>query len=110
MKGYELYSWQLRGEWYFALLVGTNRLKIRSEINSPKARVRGIKALKKQLDRLAAGEEVFWSGGRVFGTVIPPERIVEEIKKYCNRYGIIVHVSWRAGSDAPNNSFNRSAR
>lgn len=109
MKGYELYSWELRGEWHFALLVGTNRLKTRSEINSPKIRVRGIKALKKKLSRLAAGEEVFWSAGMVSGTVVPPERIVEEVKNYCKRYGITVRVSERGVSDAPDNAFDRNA-
>src|SRR2546423_13466191 len=36
MKGYELYSWKSRGEWHFSLLIGTNRLKTFSEVNSPK--------------------------------------------------------------------------
>ena len=32
MKGYELYTWQEGGQWYFALLEGTNRLKTDEEI------------------------------------------------------------------------------
>jgi hypothetical protein len=109
MKGYELYSWESRGEWYFALLVGTNRLKTRGEISSPKVRVRGLKALKKKLGRLAAGEEVSWSAGMVSGTAMPPERIVEEVENYCDSRGIIVRVSGRGVGGAPHNSLNRSA-
>jgi len=93
MKGYELYSWKIRGDWYFALLVGTNRLKTRREVSSPKARVRGVEALKRKLDRLAEGEEVTWAGGLAPGAVLPPEKIVEEVKNYCGRRGIILRVS-----------------
>jgi len=57
MKGYELYSWRVRGVWNFALLVGTNRLKSRQEVRASKACVRGVEALKRKLDLLAEGEE-----------------------------------------------------
>jgi hypothetical protein len=95
MKGYELYSWKIRGDWYFGLLVGTNRLKTRREVSSPKARVRGVEALKRKLDRLAEGEEVIWAGSLAPWAVLPPEKIVEEVKNYCGRRGIILRVSWR---------------
>src|SRR5919206_1911803 len=63
MKGYELYSWRARGEWYFALLIGTNRLKTRREVRAPGARLRGVEALKRRLDLLGEGEEVSWAAG-----------------------------------------------
>jgi hypothetical protein len=35
LKGYELYSWQAAGRWYFTLITGTNRNKQLEEITSP---------------------------------------------------------------------------
>lgn len=109
MKGYELYSWKIRGEWYFALLVGTNRLKSRREVDSPKARVRGVEALKRKLSRLAEGEEVAWAGRLVPWAVLPPEKIVDEIKNYCDRRGITLRVSRRGVSDASNKRVHPTA-
>ena len=61
MKGYELYSWEARGEWYFALLVGTNRTKTIDEVTGPEVRVQGLDALMNALDHLSKGQQVFWS-------------------------------------------------
>ena len=110
MKGYELYSWKIRGDWYFALLVGTNRLKTRREVSSPKARVRGAEALKRKLDRLAQGEEVIWAGRLAPWAVLPPEKIVEDVNNYCGRRGIILRVSRRDASDASNKALQLRAR
>jgi hypothetical protein len=109
MKGYELYSWKTRGQWHFALLVGTNRLKSRGEINSPQVRVRGVEALKRKLSRLAEGEEVSWVEGRVPGMVLPPEEIIDEVKGYCDRQGITLWVRERGGSDASHNGTHPAA-
>jgi len=83
MKGYELYSWQVQGEWYFALVIGTNRIKTYDEIASPKVRVRGLEALEGQLDQLPSGEQVFWSAQRVPNTGLPPHEMIDEIRTYC---------------------------
>ncbi len=93
MKGYELYSWKTRGGWHFALLVGTNRLKTRGEVTSPRVRVKGVEALKRKLGGVAEGEEVTWVAGRVAGTALPPGPIVDEVKNYCARHGIRLAVS-----------------
>jgi hypothetical protein len=93
MKGYELYSWTIRGEWYFALLVGTNRLKTRREVSSPKNRLRGIEALKNRLGRLPEGEDVTWAGRSAPWMVLPPEKIVDEIKNYCDRRSLTLRVT-----------------
>ena len=93
MKGYELYSWKLRGEWYFSLLTGTNRLKSRREVMSARRRVKGIKALKILISRLPEGEEVMWSAGLVPQMHLPPDRIIEEIKTFCERRGIMLSVN-----------------
>jgi len=109
MKGYELYSWQARGGWYFAVLIGTNRLKTRREVRAPGARVKGVEALKRKLDLLTEGEEVSWGAGLVPGTVLPPESIVQEIKGHCDRRGIILRVNRGEGGDASNNGMHPTA-
>ncbi|HEX8708697.1 MAG TPA: hypothetical protein VF723_10685 [Pyrinomonadaceae bacterium] len=88
MKGHELYSWRARGGWYFSLLVGTNRLKSYAEVTSRRVRIGGVAALKRELGKLPAGEEVFWSSGRLRGLSLPPPRIVEELRAYCERRGV----------------------
>ena len=110
MKGYELYSWKSRGEWHFSLLVGTNRLKTFSEISSPKISVRGVRALKGRLNQLAGGEELTWSAGLVPRTVLPPEEIVDEVKSYCERRGIVLRVNRRGARTTSNNGMQRTRR
>jgi hypothetical protein len=94
MKGWELYSWQMEGEWHFSLVVGTNRLKTFEEVSSPDVRVRGIEALKMELDRLARGEQVFWLEQRVQGMERPPDEMTEAIQTYCAERGIRLEVDW----------------
>jgi hypothetical protein len=92
MKGYELYSWQAQGEWYFALVVGTNRIQTYEEISSPETRVKGLEALKRELDKLPDGEQVFWSAQRVPDATLPPDEIIDEIRAYCEQRGIQLEV------------------
>jgi hypothetical protein len=110
MKGYELYSWKIRGDWYFSLLVGTNRLKTRNEITSPKVRLQGVEALRRKLKQLAKGEEVSWSAGLVPRTVLPPKRIIDEVKSYCEERGIIVRVNQRGAVNASNIGMQRTRK
>ena len=95
MKGYELYSWKSRGEWHFSLLIGTNRLKTFSEVSSRQPRARGVRALKRTLNQLVKGEELTWSAGLVPRTVLPPDGIVDEVKRYCQQRGIVFRVNRR---------------
>ena len=106
MKGYELFSWQVDGEWYFTLITGTNRNKSFDEIITPgntvgvdgfiKVSVCGIDQLKLMLGLLPAGEEVIWSGMDLGGQVptdtiyltLPPDAMIDEIKTFSNTLGI----------------------
>jgi hypothetical protein len=106
MKGYELYSWQAGEEWNFTLITGTNRNKSFEEIIAPensygddgflKLSVTGVAELKKVLDLLPSGEDIFWGGmdlgGQVpSGTVyltLPPQSIVDEVSQYCSELGL----------------------
>jgi hypothetical protein len=69
MKGWELYSWpgDHLNVWRFALLEGTNRVKTRDEIRTSPDQVKGLNALLRELDRLPAGEFVFWCAPRAPG-------------------------------------------
>ena len=94
MKGWELYSWQMQGEWHFSLVVGTNRLKTFEEVSSPDMRMLGIEALKRKLHTLAGGEQVFWLGQRVPGMARPPDEMVDAIHAYCGECGIELEILW----------------
>jgi hypothetical protein len=57
-KGMELYGWTNElGEWRFALLAGTNRLKTVDEVQSD---TMDLASLKQSLCELAVSESVFW--------------------------------------------------
>jgi hypothetical protein len=80
-KGVELYSWRDKGgDWEFVLLNGTNRLKTEEEVKSAKTKVKGADELKKALDRLAVGEQVFWMHP-IRGFEYPARELREEIEK-----------------------------
>ena len=99
MKGYELYSWKLKGHWYYSLLPGTNRLKTYEEITAPGIVKRDAAGLKAELQKLPRGEEVFWmsdapagaskSAARQVLNVKHPSRTrIKGIKAMCDKLGI----------------------
>jgi hypothetical protein len=92
MKGYELYSWQVTGEWHFSLVLGSNRLKTYEEVTADTVAVRGIDAIQARLERLPRGEQVFWVKQDVPGMSLPPDEIIEQIKQVCSRLGITIAV------------------
>ncbi len=92
MKGYEMYSWQMRGVWYFSVVVGTDRIKTYDEISSAELRVQGLEALESELDEPPRGERVFWSAQRVANTALPPVRMIEQISGYCRERGIQLEI------------------
>jgi hypothetical protein len=92
MKGYELYSWQTRQQWYFSLVAGTNRQKTYQEITSPSIRIKGIERLKRKLDLLPRGEELSWSTHRMRRMILPPRAITNEIVDYCQRRGLVLRM------------------
>ncbi len=85
MKGYELYSWQSDGKWFFSLLIGTNRMKTIEEITDPAVKLEGVDALKDQLAKLPSGEFVSWFPLQSEpGAAYPPVEIMEEIQNICS--------------------------
>jgi len=92
MKGYELYSWEYRGEWHFALLEGTNQINTGDEVTAQEVRVQGIEALRSALDELPEGEQVFWSAESAPNMAFKDEKVVAQIKKHCRQSGIKLEI------------------
>jgi hypothetical protein len=67
MKGYELYSWKIKGKWHYSLLVGTNRSKTYEEIMTGNEERIGSDALEAELKKIPRGEEVVWKGDAPVG-------------------------------------------
>lgn len=99
MKGYELYSWKVKGKWHYSLLVGTNRTKTYDEIISRNAERIGSEALEGELKKIPRGEEVFWMGDAPVGAKRsatskgldlkhPSRKRIERIKAICESLGI----------------------
>ena len=89
-KGYELYSWRTdQGEWRYALVSGTNRLKAWSELE---AEAVSEAELRRRLAKLASGESVSWCNRAVSGAaselVQPPKDKVEALLDLARRNGI----------------------
>ncbi len=101
MKGWELYSWPKGNEWYFSVLIGTNRAKTYQEVTQNKIIVMGIASLKMLLDRFPANEEIIWAGqgwlrntwGSGYGNLsLPDEKTISEISNYCAQRRLILTV------------------
>ena len=99
MKGYELYSWKIKGHWYYSLLPGTNRLKTYDEITAPGVVRRDAEGLKSELQKLPRGEEVFWMSdapagarksptGQLLHVKHPSRKRIEGIKAICENLGV----------------------
>ncbi len=86
MKGYELYSWQADGAWYFSVLVGTNREKTLEEIQSPDARLEGVEALRPVLEAMPAGQYVTWTSRD--SLAFPPDELLRQVQEICQKRGL----------------------
>lgn len=93
MKGYELYSWQTSGKWYFALVLGTNRLKTMDEISAPGVAVDSIDALRTRLAQLGRGEEIIWVTWADNRLALPPQPLVDAVKKMCQDLGLQLTIA-----------------
>ncbi len=86
MKGFELYTWQEDGQWYFALLEGTNRLKTDEEILSAGRFMDGPEKLQEALKRLAPGQFVTWMALESFP--LPDEATIGQVEQACLDLGL----------------------
>ncbi len=104
MKGYELYSWKIKGHWYYSLLPGTNRPKTYDEITATSVVRRGAAGLKAGLQKLPKGEEVFWmsdapagasksTAGQSLNVKHPSRQRIKGIKAMCDKLGIKLRLT-----------------
>jgi hypothetical protein len=94
MKGWELYSWQDRGQWRFSLLEGTNREKTVAEIQSPDTTLKGIEALRPALASLARGQYVTWWAPEWVQSALafPSDDLVKQVQGICKDRGLQLAV------------------
>ena len=89
MKGYELYSWQDGNQWYFSILVGTNREKTLDEIKSADTVLQGIDALTSALEQMPAGQNITWSTRDTLS--FPSDEVIQQIEQVCTDQGLILN-------------------
>ena len=93
MKGYELYSWQANGEWHYALVSGTNRLKAFDEFASPTVALKSLGELRARLAQLARGEEIVWVTWTDDRLALPPQPVIDDVKKACQELGLTLTIA-----------------
>ena len=104
MKGYELYSWKIKGHWYYSLLPGTNRLRSYEEITAPRTVRRDAAGLQSELQKLQRGDEILWMSnapvgasksvaGQRIDVKHPSRKRIENIKAMCDKLGIRLSLS-----------------
>ncbi len=86
MKGYELYSWQEDGQWYFSILIGTNREKTMAEIQAPVSRLKGVDKLQPVLEAIPADQFLTWASGE--SLPLPPDEILKQVQEICAEQGL----------------------
>ena len=58
-NGYEMYSWQENGEWYFALIEASPERETLEEVKASEWVVKGLEAFKASLEYMPPGESLF---------------------------------------------------
>ena len=95
-KGMELYSWQDEdGQWLFSIMLGTNRVKTISEVQTSPI---DISDVKRQFCEMVRGEQVFWmesvqdtTTGESYTFPQVPDTIVHEIQAQAESCGIVLY-------------------
>ena len=103
-KGNQLYSWKVKGHWYYSLLPGSSSSRSYEEITAPKAVRRDTAGLKSALQKLPKGAEVLWmsdapisarksESGRLLDVKHPSRARIKNIKAICAKLGISLKLS-----------------
>jgi hypothetical protein len=100
-KGHELYSWRAAdGQWRYTLTFGTNRRKLRSEVEHGSLPLR---KLERELAELPSGEHVSWSNevaddgtGETKVLAFPPEETLARLRTLATSRGLDL---WIPGPD-----------
>jgi hypothetical protein len=91
--GYEMYSWQEGGEWYFALVEHNFEKRTIDEIKNSEWVVKGLEKFKESLQYMHKGEWIFWTEYVIEGTVLPERSVLYDIVEYCKTLGIDITIS-----------------
>ena len=91
MKGFELYSWEKDGGWYFSILIGTNREKTLEEIQSPDAVLKGMEELTALLKSIPTGQYITWSAFDPL--TFPPEDLIRQVAEFCTEQGLELSIA-----------------
>jgi hypothetical protein len=91
MKGYELYSWQDDDQWYFSVLIGTNRNKTLDEIRSPGSTFKSLETLEAALKTIPAGQWVTWLSGDTLA--FPSDEVVARVQQVCKDRGLQLNIA-----------------
>lgn len=91
--GYEMYSWQEDGEWYFALIEASPKHETLEEVKASEWVVKGLEEFKASLEYLHPGESLFWTEGVVEGTVLPNQNVLFELVEYLRTLGIDITIA-----------------
>jgi hypothetical protein len=108
MKGYEIYSWPEGKDWYFSILVGTNRIKTYEEVTSNNTSVlhlitvTGIDTLKLVLEKFPENEYITligegwlkrcW-GGNYENLQLPPQNYIDDITRICTQKKLNLQIT-----------------
>jgi hypothetical protein len=86
-KGWEVYSWQENDKWFFAMMMGTNRLKTCAEIKSGRMPLT-ISNLDIAFKNLEPHENVIWSVSRIEGCTLslPSTQFKKEAGELARKY------------------------
>ena len=98
-KGHNLYSWKIKGHWYYSLLPRSSGSKTYEEITANSLVRRDTSGLESELQKLPKGEEVYWlsdapAGAKRSATTRgldlkhPSSKRIERVREICDRLGI----------------------
>ena len=89
----ELYSWQnSNGNWVFAVVGGTNRLKTEAEIKKKENQIGSMDQLSQVFEKLAEHEQVYWFHRKLKGFAYPDEKMVDSIASLARKANVDLYV------------------
>ena len=97
-KGLEMYSWQDEsGEFWFSILVGTNRIKTIDEVTFDLLDLQGVN---QRLCQLKIGEEILWSNWKVSQSPqasiefsMPSQEVIDGLKNRASECRVELFIS-----------------
>ena len=103
-SGYELYSWKIKGHWYYSLFPRGGGSRTFEEITTNRAIRRDSSGLESELRKLPKASDVFWMSDAPNGAhrsesrssvdiKHPSRKRIEHIKGICDKLGIRLRLT-----------------